>query len=70
MTPFRHQSIVEQVPQLKRGQVWCIPCGQTRKVDSGRALALGWPMCCGQTMTIDSPQERAAFAAKAEGREP
>lgn len=46
-------------PKLARGRVWCTKCGYTMKVDSGRAMASGWPECCGYTMTIDSPQERA-----------
>ena len=58
-----HRSIVEEVPQLKRGQVWCVKCGATFKVDSARSLRHGWPLCCGQTMTIDSPAERATYAS-------
>lgn len=58
--PYR---IVDQVPQLRRGQVWCIPCGHTFTIDSAKALRDGWPTHCGQTMTIDSPEERAALAA-------
>jgi hypothetical protein len=53
------------VPQLRRGRVWCTTCGTTRTVDSGKALANGWPKCCGYTMTIDSPEERAALRARA-----
>ncbi len=53
-----HQSIVEDVPQLKRGRVWCHHCGRTQPVDSGYCLAHGWPTCCGATMSIDSPAER------------
>lgn len=56
-----HRSIVDDVPQLKRGQVWCPKCGFTRKVDGVNALRNGWPKCCGYTMTIDSPEERAAL---------
>jgi hypothetical protein len=51
-----HSRIVEDVPQLKRGQVWCRRCGATRKVDSAHCLAHGWPECCGETMTIDDPR--------------
>lgn len=51
-------SIVDQVPQLKRGKVWCRECGHTQKVDSNDALNNGWPKCCGYTMTIDSPEEQ------------
>lgn len=45
-------------PKLARGQVWCVRCGRTRRVDSGVCLRSGWPECCGETMTIDSPEER------------
>lgn len=54
-----HQKIVERVPQLRRGRVWCYRCGKTQKVDSANCLAHGWPKCCGETMSIDSPSERA-----------
>lgn len=50
--------IVEDVPSLKRGQVWCYVCGHTERVDAARCLASGWPKHCGQTMSIDSPEER------------
>ena len=53
-----HSRIVDQVPNLARGQVWCLKCGATRKVDSARCLRTGWPKCCGETMTIDDPKER------------
>ncbi len=53
-----HQHIVDQVPALKRGRVWCHKCGRTEPVDSARCLAIGWPKCCGETMSIDSPEER------------
>lgn len=56
--------IVEDVPQLKRGQVWCVSCGATYKVNATNCLGSGWPMCCGQTMSIDSPEERDAFNAQ------
>ncbi len=47
-----HRSIVEAVPQLKRGRVWCHTCGRMQRVDSGNCLAHGWPRCCGYTMSI------------------
>lgn len=53
-----HQNIANEVPQIKRGQVWCRQCGSTQKVDGADCLANGWPMCCGYTMTIDSPEEQ------------
>jgi len=53
-----YRKIVIQVPQLKRGLVWCRNCGASERVDSATALRRGWPKCCGQTMTIDSPDER------------
>ena len=58
-------SVVESVPQLSRGKVWCTTCGQSLNVDSAEALRRsGWPKCCGYTMTIDSPEERAALVRK------
>lgn len=53
--------IVESVPALKRGQVWCTVCGHTGRVDSADAMRRGWPKHCGYTMTIDSPEEREHF---------
>lgn len=45
-------------PKLSRGQVWCVRCGKTRRVDPSLCFRLSWPECCGETMTIDSPDER------------
>jgi len=56
-----HRDIVDQVPSLKRGRVWCHVCGHTEAVDSAKCLASGWPKHCGQTMSIDSPEERKAL---------
>lgn len=56
---------IKDVPQLKRGQVWCHTCGHTQRVDSGKAMQSGWPKCCGYTMSIDSPEEREALSQKA-----
>ena len=54
---------VANIPQLKRGQVWCTTCGRTERVNAVRAtLGGGWPKCCGYTMTIDSPEERKVMA--------
>jgi Zn finger protein HypA/HybF involved in hydrogenase expression len=58
LEPYR--CVVNDVPQLKRGQVWCRKCGRTMKVDSAECLRSGWPKCCNETMTIDSPEERKA----------
>ncbi len=52
-------SVVQTVPQLRRGRVWCLTCGHTERVDASRCLQEGWPRHCGQTMTIDSPKEYA-----------
>lgn len=57
-TPSMHQRIADEVPQLKRGIVWCHKCGHSEKADSAHCLAHGWPLHCGQTMSIDSPEER------------
>jgi hypothetical protein len=54
-----YRDAVRASPALKRGQVWCIACGNTLLVDSAAALRRGWPTCCGATMTIDGPMERA-----------
>lgn len=50
-----HQSIVNDVPQLKRGLVWCKTCHRERTVDAAACLRSGWPQCCGYTMTTDHP---------------
>ena len=50
-----HQAIVDDVPQLKRGLVWCRVCEDEEQVDSAACLRNGWPKCCGETMTIDHP---------------
>lgn len=63
-----HAGIVREVPQLRRGRVWCHTCGATMAVDSAACLRGGWPLCCGQTMSIDSPEERAKL--RAAGEEP
>ena len=45
-----------EIPQIKRGKVWCHECGRVESagVECFRA---GWPKCCGYTMSIDSPEE-------------
>lgn len=53
--------VVQQVPQLRRGIVWCTVCGNEKRVGAAGCLQEGWPKCCGYTMTIDSPEERAAM---------
>ena len=53
-----HQKIVNDVPALSRGIVWCHECGKQQKVDSAECLQCGCPKCCDQTMSIDSPEER------------
>ena len=52
-----HQKIVDDVPALKRGQVWCWECRRTTQVNSAECLRSGWPKCCGSTMSIDPPRE-------------
>lgn len=56
-----YKEMVEKVPQLRRGRVWCRTCGRSERVDSELALQHGWPTCCEQTMTIDSPEEQRRF---------
>lgn len=50
-----HQRIVDDVPALKRGLVWCRTCAREQRVDAADCLRHGWPKCCGHTMTIDPP---------------
>jgi len=52
------------VPQLRRGKVWCLKCGNEQDVNAAQCLRSGWPKCCGETMTIDSPEERAGRAGR------
>lgn len=61
---FDTSKVVAEVPQLKRGVVWCTTCGRSQRVNSGAALSSGWPKCCGYTMTIDSPEERAELTRR------
>jgi hypothetical protein len=48
-----YDKIVEDVPALQKGIVYCHTCKATLKVDSAACLAKGWPKCCGQTMSLD-----------------
>ena len=51
-----------EIPQYKRGTVWCTVCGRQQQVNAVAAtMGAGWPMCHGYTMTLDSPEERATF---------
>jgi Zn finger protein HypA/HybF involved in hydrogenase expression len=59
-----HDRIAQDVPQIRRGKVWCTVCEREQKVDGAKALRSGWPTCHGFTMTIDSPEERAILRAK------
>lgn len=61
---LRFDSVIQAVPQLRRGIVWCTTCGNEQHVNSGKSLQEGWPKCCGHTMTIDSPEERAKLEAQ------
>jgi len=50
-----------EIPQFKRGMVWCRKCGRSQRVDAVSAtMGGGWPKCCGYTMTLDSPDEQRA----------
>ena len=55
-----HERIADDVPQIKRGQVWCHKCGATQNVNGANCLRHGWPLHCGETMSVDSPEERRA----------
>lgn len=53
---------ISEIPQIKRGLVWCRTCGRCESVKGAEAtMGGGWPECCGYTMTIDSPEEREAM---------
>lgn len=55
--------VVREVPQLRRGVVWCLTCERSQDVDTADLLRRGgWPRCCGQTMSLDSPEERKALS--------
>ncbi len=47
LTRFSYTDLIDRVPQLKRGRVWCHECGRTERVDSAVCIATGWPKCCG-----------------------
>lgn len=55
-----HDTIAE-IPQIKRGMVWCRTCGRSESVSGRNCMRNGWPKCCGYTMTIDSPEEQKRF---------
>ena len=59
--------VVNQVPQLKRGAVWCVECGYSQKVRAAECMTWGWPKHCGATMTIDSPAERTKAQERSDG---
>ena len=61
-----HETIAQSDPKLARGQVWCLTCGRTERINAAHCLAHGWPKCCDHTMTIDSPEERARLAGQKE----
>lgn len=50
---------IVNIPQIKRGMVWCHRCGNQQQAGA-ECFSIGWPKCCGQTMSIDSPEERRA----------
>ena len=45
------------LPQFKRGLLFCHTCGKTEPIRGGE-IRNGWPKCCGYTMSLDSPEER------------
>lgn len=59
-----HDKIADDIPQIKRGMVWCTSCGRSQRVDGADCLRRGWPKCCGHTMTIDSPDERRRLSTQ------
>ena len=44
---------IANIPQIKRGMVWCHRCGNQQQAGA-ECFSIGWPKCCGQTMSIDS----------------
>ncbi len=64
-----HERLVSDIPQLKRGMVWCTTCGRSQSVKGTDGLRHGWPECCGYTMTIDSPEERRALSERQQDKE-
>lgn len=63
-----HDKIANDVPQIKRGMVWCRTCCRSQKVSGADCLRRGWPKCCGFTMTIDSPDEQLRAKEAKDGR--
>lgn len=59
------ENALSEIPQIKRGKVFCHQCGNVEAISSANFRA-GWPNCCGYTMSLDSPEERAAMRAKGE----
>lgn len=57
---------ISDIPQIKRGMVWCKTCGRSQSTAGTDPMRNGWPKCCGYTMTIDSPEERSALTAQEE----
>lgn len=55
-------SDLAEIPQFKRGLVWCRECGREQSVNAVGAVSNGWPKCCGYTMTLDSPEEQKHWA--------
>lgn len=56
------QEDLANIPQVKRGKVWCTVCGREQDLQ-GNEFAKGWPECHGYTMTLDSPEERQTMEA-------
>lgn len=54
---------IGEIPQIKRGLVFCHSCGRQQSVNGVRCMQKGWPECCGYTMSLDSPEEREAQKA-------
>ena len=52
---LNYQKLADEIPQIKRGKVWCRQCGREQDVSGANCLQNGWPKCCGYTMTIDHP---------------
>lgn len=57
------QSDLAEIPQVKRGKVWCHQCGREERAGAER-FRTGWPKCCGLTMSLDSPEERVRLGGR------
>lgn len=58
--PDRIARDLTEIPQIKRGLLFCHHCGRQESI-RGNPFGTGWPKCCNYTMSLDSPEERQAM---------